>query len=377
MEICERNSGVSIGTGSDRCSVKTRRRAGAASFFLTLMLAVPESSSAQEAVTPILDRGDGAWTVTVVADGLDYPWDMVRDGDRLILTEKAGTVVTIADGNVQRLALQTSATLRTDGGAGLLGIALAPDFSESGHAFFYYSYEAVSGPANRVVSARFEGSTWRETGILIDGIPGHRLYNGGRIAIGPDGHLYVTTGWTENYDLPQDLDSLAGKILRIALDGTVPADNPFRGSLVYSYGHRNPQGLAWNAQGQLFAAEHGQSAHDEINIVQPGGNYGWPAVSGDETRDGMELPFVHSGRATWAPSGIGFAGNELLVTGLQARGLLVLDGKNKRLRPNFGTDERYRHVLPVGTDLLVITTNRSPRGQGASADRLIRLSPRT
>lgn len=350
-------------------------RFGAACSLAALILAAPGLAAAQDAATPIQDRGDGAWTSTLVAEGLDYPWDLVRDGERLIVTEKAGAVVVIVDGELVRFPFETSAPLRTDGGAGLLGIALAPDFASSGTAFLYYSYEAAGGPANRVVSALFDGSKWRETGILIDAIPGHRLYNGGRIAIGPDGYLYVTTGWNENYDLPQNPDSLAGKVLRVALDGTVPADNPFPGSPVYSLGHRNPQGLAWDAAGRLFVAEHGQAARDEINLLRAGGNYGWPVVSGAEARDGMEAPFVQSGSTTWAPSGIAFAGSELLVTGLQARGLLVLDEGNRRLQPVFDTGERYRQVLPVGEDLFVITTNRSPRGKGPSADRLIRLSP--
>lgn len=348
-----------------------------ASSALNLILAAgiaPATAVAQES-TPILDRGQDGWTSETVADGLDYPWDIVRDGTRLIVSEKAGNIVIIDNREIQRFMLETSAPLRTEGGAGLLGLALAPDFSQSGRAFLYYSYAADSGPANRVVSVRFDGSTWRETSILIDAIPGHRLYNGGRIAIGPDSHLYVTTGWTENYDLPQDLDSLAGKVLRVSLDGAVPSDNPFAGSPIYSYGHRNPQGIAWSPAGELFVSEHGQAALDEINRVEAGGNYGWPAIQGHETREGMQTPYIHSGRSTWAQSGIAFAGGELLVAALQGRGLYVLDRENRRLEPVFETGERYRQVLPVGDGLYVITTNRSPRGQGPSSDSLIRLSP--
>lgn len=349
--------------------------AGATLMLLAAASVMPGAVLAREP-TPILTRGEGAWISRVIADGLDYPWGIVRDGERLILTEKAGNVVIVsADGALDRFALTTSVPLRTEGGAGLLGIALGPDFRQSGRAFFYYSYEGEAGPANRVVSARFDGGQWRETGILIDAIPGHRLYNGGRIAIGPDGHLYITTGWTENYERPQDLRSLAGKILRLSLDGTVPSDNPFPGSPVYSYGHRNPQGLAWSPAGELFVAEHGQSALDEINLIRPGANYGWPAISGDETGQGMEVPFIHSGRSTWAPAGIAFAGDELLVASLQGRGLYVLDRDKRRLTRVFGTDERYRHVLAVEDALYVITTNRSPRAQGPSPDRLLRLSP--
>ncbi|PZR89306.1 MAG: dehydrogenase [Stutzerimonas stutzeri] len=329
---------------------------------------------AQEA-TPILDRGESGWQSEVVTDDLDYPWDIVAEGNQLFITEKAGSVAVIEDGELHRFPVETSAPLRTDGGAGLLGMALAPDFGDSGDAFFFYSYEDASEPMNRVVAAAFDGSVWRETAVLIDAIPGHRLYNGGRIAIGPDGHLYVTTGWTENRDRPQDLESLAGKVLRVALDGSIPAGNPFAGSPVYSYGHRNPQGLAWSPSGELFVSEHGQSARDEINLVEAGRNYGWPLIQGDETRVGMETPFIHSGGSTWAQSGIAFAGNELLVSALQGRGLYVLDREGRTLSPVFDTGERYRHVLPVGTDLYVITTNRSPRGSGPSDDRLLRLSP--
>ncbi|NYT73781.1 sorbosone dehydrogenase family protein [Halomonas sp. QX-2] len=315
------------------------------------------------------------WAVEVVSNELDYPWDLDRAGDLIVLTEKAGSIVMVENGEIRRYALQTTDPLRTEGGAGLLGLTLAPDFAESGRAFFYQSYTSGSEPANKVIEARFGGEAWRETRGLLEGIPGHRLYNGGRIAIGPDGHLYVTTGWTEDWERPQDLGSLAGKVLRMTLDGQVPPDNPFPDSYVYSYGHRNPQGLAWNESGDLFVAEHGQSALDEINLVRPGLNYGWPVISGNEEREGMETPLIHSGPETWAPSGIAFAGNELLVAALQDRGLYVFDEAQGALELGFTSDERYRGVLPVGEDLYVITTNRSPRGEGPSSDRLIRLSP--
>lgn len=337
-------------------------------------LAIAFSTSAWAQSTPILDAAPQGWQAETVADGLDYPWDIVTDGDRLIVTEKAGQIVIVTDDNLERFPVETSSPLRTDGGAGLMGIVLAPDFADSNRAFIYYAYED-GGPLNRVAEVSFDGSVWRETAVLIDAIPGHRLYNGGRIAIGPDRHLYVTTGWTENRERPQNLDNLAGKILRVALDGSIPADNPFADSPVWSYGHRNPQGLAWNAEGELFSAEHGQSALDEINLIRPGANYGWPLVSGDETGDGMEPPFVHSGNTTWAPSGIAFAGDELLITALRGEELLVMDREARNVTAMADTDERYRQVLPVGDDVYVITTNRSPRSSGPSEDRLLRLTP--
>ncbi|MHC6226354.1 PQQ-dependent sugar dehydrogenase [Pseudomonas sp. X10] len=318
----------------------------------------------------------GDWAMQVVSDGLDYPWDIARSGDRFVLTEKAGNIVVIENGRQQRYPLQTSDPIVHEGGAGLLGMALSRDFAQSGIAYFYHSYRASAGLTNKVIQARFDGTAWRETRVLLAGIPGHRLYNGGAIAIGPDGHLYVTTGWTANRERPQDRGNLAGKVLRMTLDGRAPQDNPFPGSLVYSYGHRNPQGMAWNPAGELFVVEHGEFGHDEINRIRPGANYGWPLAEGAERRSGMEPAWIESARGTWAPAGAAFAGNELLVAALGARGLFVVDEEAKALKPVFSSGDRIRGVLPMGRDLYVITTNRSPRGEGPSKDRLLRLSPR-
>ena len=317
----------------------------------------------------------GDWSTQVVSDALDYPWDIARAGDDFLLTEKAGNIVVIESGRQRRYALQTSDPIVSENRAGLLGMALSRDFAQSGVAYFYHSYRSSVGLTNKVIQARFDGSAWRETRVLLAGIPGHRLYNGGAIAIGPDGHLYVTTGWTANRERPQERASLAGKILRMTLDGRVPQDNPFPGSLVYSYGHRNPQGMAWSPAGELFVVEHGESGHDEINRIKPGANYGWPLAEGAERLSGMEPAWIESGRSTWAPAGAAFAGNELLVAALGARGLFVMDEGAKVLKPVFSSGDRIRGVLPVGRDLYVITTNRSPRGEGPSKDRLLRLTP--
>ena len=308
------------------------------------------------------------WQSEIIAEGLDYPWDIATDGTQIFMTEKAGNVLTLRAGAISRAAIQTSIPIETDGGRGLLGMALAPDFATTGRAFFYQS----TATGNRVIEAMQQGEIWRETRIILDGIPGHRLYNGGRIAFGPDGMLYITTGWTEDRARPQDLDSLAGKILRIAEDGSIPADNPFPGSPVWSLGHRNPQGLVWDDQGRLFAAEHGQAAHDEINLIEKGANYGWPVVQGDEHQAGMTAPFLHSGGATWAPSGIAVHDGQLLVAALAGQSVLaVQDGA---VTPFFDLGERVRDIESLNGDLYVITTNRSPRGSGPSDDRLIRLS---
>lgn len=311
------------------------------------------------------------WRVETVAEDLNYPWDIESDGVRIFLTEKAGNVVTLQDGVPLRTPVVTSVPIETDGGRGLLGMALAPDFSLSNLAYFYHS--VANG--NRVIEARQTDGIWQETGVVLDGIPGHRLYNGGRIAFGPDGMLYITTGWVENSDYPQDPDSLAGKILRINRDGTVPPDNPWPGSPVWSLGHRNPQGIAWDGRGRLFAAEHGQSGHDEINLIEAGANYGWPLLQGDEVRDGMHAPASHSGRDTWAPSGMAMHEDRLLVAMLVGQGIGYLSDEVQPMQRLIDVGERLRDVQSLDGVLYAITTNRSPRGDGPSEDRLIRLIP--
>ena len=355
-----------------------RRLLIAVSLFAAANTCTAPAVRAQEAgsTRPISAMTTADWQVAVVTDDLSYPWDLNRTGNVLVMTEAGGNIVTIEGGRLSRYAVQTSDAIVHDGGGGLLGMALAEDFQTSGIAYLYHSYRSASGLTNKVIQARFDGQSWRETRVLLAGIPGHRLYNGGRIAIGPDGFLYVTTGWTENGELPQDLGSLAGKILRMTRDGQVPEGNPFKGSYIYSYGHRNPQGLAWNDAGDLFVAEHGQSGHDEINLIKAGANYGWPLISGDEKRAGIEPPVLHSGSDTWAPSGAAFAGKELLVAALAARGLYAFDPAAGTLKLVFTSGDRLRDVMPVGRDVYLITTNRSPRAQGPSQDRLLRLSPK-
>ncbi|MCX5581192.1 PQQ-dependent sugar dehydrogenase [Kaistia terrae] len=309
--------------------------------------------------------------VTVVAEGLDYPWNIASDGGRIFLTEKAGNVLILTDGRMSRGSLITTEPIETDGGRGLLGMALAPDFAISGTAYFYHS--TASG--NRVIAARQEGEAWREVGVLLDGIPGHRLYNGGRIEFGPDGLLYVTTGWTENPDAPQDVASLAGKILRIQPDGGIPGDNPFPGSPVWTLGHRNPQGIAWDEAGRMFAAEHGQSALDEVNLIEKGGNYGWPLAQGDERREGLTPPLTHSGTSTWAPSGIAVSGDKLFMAALGGRGIEILSTRSGERIDGIDVGERVRDIAVVDGAIYAITTNRSPRASGPSRDRLLRISP--
>ncbi len=340
-----------------------KTRAGAVMAALALACALPSTAS------------EGAWTHEVVNTELAYPWDIQRSGERLFITEVAGHIVTMTGSRSQRAAVQTSDRVAHDGGSGLLGMALAPDFERSGTAYLYHTYRTNTGLANKLVEVRHDNGLWRETRVLLQGIPGHTLYNGGRIAIGPDGHLYVTTGWVRDPASAQDLNSLAGKVLRLRPDGSVPPDNPFKGSYVWSYGHRNPQGLAWSSDGRLFVAEHGESGHDEINLVTHGGNYGWPHTVGEQRRAGVTPAVSDSGTRTWAPSGVAFFDGKLLVAALADRSLQAFDPGNGTMQLVFRSGDRLRAVLPVGDTLYVITTNTSPRASRlAGPDRLLKLT---
>ena len=322
---------------------------------------------------------------TVVAAGLEAPWDLVftPDGEALVSERDSSRLLSIdSSGNVEELQrLPENGT----GEGGLLGIALSPNYESDGYIYAYYTTDTD----NRVTRFRLG----EDPEPILTGIPVLTYHNGGRIAFGPDGNLYVGTGDAGDTSNSQDLNSLGGKILRVTLDGDVPADNPFSNSPIYSYGHRNVQGLAWDEGGQLYATEFGQNRYDEVNRIQPGGNYGWPAVEG-------EGGFFASGEyidpiATWATSEASPSGAAILKNGAipQWEGsffMAALRGQRLyrlALEPSGTVTEqeellsgqagRLRHVVqaPDGS-LWVLTSNRDGRGTPiATDDRILRLAP--
>jgi glucose/arabinose dehydrogenase len=333
-------------------------------------------------------------SVQVVASGLEAPWavDLAPDG-RLFVTERPGRVRVITPGNGGGLRAEPWATVRVSAQSGaergLLGIALDPEFARSGFVYLYYSYPTGTSSRNRVVRMRDEGGRGVDETVLLDDIPGESIHDGGRVKFGPDGKLYVTTGDAASSANGQDTRSLAGKILRLEKDGKIPTDNPFPGSPVYSFGHRNVEGIAWQPDtGALYATEHGPSGvfpeccHDEVNLVARGANYGWPTVRGIAHDARFVDPLIESGPTdTWAPSGAAFATRpgalrgSLLFATLRGshlhRVVFGADGRmvafEERLLENrFG---RLRDVfeLPTG-DLLVLTSNRDGRGNPARDD---------
>ncbi|WP_026690780.1 PQQ-dependent sugar dehydrogenase [Alteribacter aurantiacus] len=314
--------------------------------------------------------------VETVATELDVPWDISYLDGTFYITERGGAIAQIStDGNVERMEVNTSSPIWAEGEGGLLGFVLGENFHESEDAFLYYTYEGDGGGIfNRVVKVNKDDGEWNEVDIIIDNIPGDGIHNGGRMAIGEDGYLYVTTGDANVVELSQDEESLAGKILRVSTDGEVPDDNPREDSYVYSSGHRNPQGLAWIGE-TLYSSEHGPVAHDEINIIKGGKNYGWPIIKGDEEANGMETPIVHSGEETWAPSGITNWQDTLIIAGLRGERVYWLDDEENELQVLFEGEGRIRDVFAQGESLYLITNNTDGRGNPSSEDdRLIKLT---
>lgn len=333
--------------------------------------------------------------VEIVAENLDIPWSIVWVPDGTIFfTERNGDLRVIQDGVILEKPILSLDVGGVEGG--LLGIALDPNYSENHFIYLYYTYNDFISTKNKVVRYVESNLSLSEDTVLIENIPGGPFHDGGRIKFGPDGKLYITTGDAGNADLSQDKNSVAGKILRINSDGSIPEDNPFSNSLIYSYGHRNPQGLDWDDLGNLVATEHGPSgwygvAHDEINVIVPGENYGWPDIIGSETMDGLVTPILNTGDDTWAPSGAEFYDGDKIpqwtgkyfVATLLGNHLHMIDfdlEKNKVLSDQklFEGDFGRLRDVATGPDgyLYVLTSNQDGRGlPEINDDRILRIVP--
>ena len=317
--------------------------------------------------------------VDTLVEDLEVPWgvDFLPDGTAVVTERISGRVLSIdEDGEVATLG--TIADAAPQGEAGLLGVAVSPDF-DSDRTLFLYLTTATD---NRVVKARLDGTRLGSPTVVLDGIPAGFIHDGGRIAFGPDGHLYVTTGETGDPELAQDPDSLAGKILRITPDGDPAPGNPDPDSPVWSLGHRNVQGLAWDDEGRLWASEFGDSEWDELNLVEKGGNYGWPRVEGAGDDPDYVDPQVVWPVEQASPSGLAFADGHLWMAGLRGQRLWRIavsdDGTASRPRA-FLTEDfgRLRTVAAAPDGLLWVTTsNRDGRGQPTPTDdRIVRVRP--
>lgn len=323
--------------------------------------------------------------ITIVADNLNVPWELVFLPDKsLLFTERVGNLKIISNGKINLISKISDVKIYGEGG--LLGLALSPNFSSNHYIFVYYTFSGKDNKTlNRVVRYKFENNSLSDKKIIVDNIPGAIFHNGGRIKFGPDKFLYITTGDSQNSSLAQDKNSLAGKILRVDENGNKIPDNPFN-NLVFSYGHRNPQGLAWDSLGRLWETEHGPTTEfglccrDEINIIVKGHNYGWPQITGSQTKSNMDSPFAQSGNITWAPSGATFYKDRFFFAGLKGQTLYEIKTKgelasiNEYFEDKFG---RLRDVV-VGPDgyFYLLTSNMDGRGTIHSGDdKIIKVDP--
>lgn len=319
-----------------------------------------------------------------VAQTLATPWAIVfLPGGDMLVPERSGQLQRIGTDGAK---FAIDGVQETSEG-GLLGLALALDFSESRQLYLYYTTSRSGSLRNQVDRYKLENNQLSERTTIIDQIPAASNHNGGSIAFGPDDKLYITTGDASTQDLAQDTDSLAGKILRINLDGSTPSDNPFDNA-VWSYGHRNPQGIAWDDNGQLWSVEHGPSGaetgHDELNKITRGANYGWPVIRGNETREGMQTPVAQSGdNETWAPGGMAYLNDALYFAGLRGQSLYKVDvsspdnvsiaNLSRLFADEYG---RLRAVTAHNDTIYFSTSNRDGRGSPAAEDdRIIRFEP--
>lgn len=305
----------------------------------------------------------------VIAENLDVPWSIEKLEDTFYLTERSGNIVRIEEGEVERQSVELEEEVSTASEAGLLGFVISPNFSESNLAYAYYTYENSEGQFNRIVTLRLEDNIWREESLLLDQIPSGTYHHGGRLKIGPDEKLYATAGDASEREIAQDLDSLGGKILRMNFDGSIPGDNPFPDSYVYSYGHRNPQGITWSPDGTMYASEHGDNANDEVNLIEAGQNYGWPIIEGEEEQEGLISPLFTSGNEeTWAPSGLAYNEDKLYVAALRGTAVLEFNLETNEQRELVTDLGRIRDVFIEDGYLYFISNNLDGRGTGQEND---------
>lgn len=314
-----------------------------------------------------------------VAAGLEAPWGLafLPDGSALVAQRDSAEVVRVSpDGAVTGVGTVEGAAPNGEGG--LLGLAVDPGFP--GEPYVYAYHTAASD--NRISRLEYDpdGGGFGDTEVVLDGIPSASYHNGGRIEFGPDGLLYVGTGDAGQEGLSQDTGSLGGKILRITADGDPAPDNPF-GNPVYSYGHRNVQGLAWDDEGNLYATEFGQNEFDEVNLIEPGGNYGWPEVEGAGGGDEYVDPLLTWRPAEASPSGAAVAGGSLWVAALRGERLWEVPltgdgGVGEPVDRHQGEYGRLRTVVtaPGGDALWLATSNLDGVGEPTEGgDRILRV----
>ncbi|MFE1926053.1 PQQ-dependent sugar dehydrogenase [Streptomyces asoensis] len=333
-----------------------------------------QTSPAAEATPPAKGTVE---VVRTVAEGLDTPWGLapLPEGGLLVASRDAGTITRVDTGTGRKTQLGEVPGVSAAGEGGLLGLALSPDYASDRMVYAY----VTSASDNRVLRmiydpARPAGDQLGAPDTVFKGIPKGMIHNGGRIAFGPDRLLYVGTGETGDRGLAQDRKSLGGKILRLTPEGDPAPGNPFPDSAVYSYGHRNVQGLAWDSRQRLFASEFGQDTWDELNAIEPGADYGWPTAEGRSGDARFRDPIAQWHTDDASPSGVAYAQGSIWTAGLKGQRLwrVPLKGTAASADPQAflkGEYGRLRTVVAAGGDRLWVTTsNTDGRGEPKKGD---------
>jgi glucose/arabinose dehydrogenase len=321
------------------------------------------SPSASGSAAPSIKPGAVPAVADTLAEDLTSPWGLAFLPDGTVLVTERDTARLKAIAGRRTSVLGTVPGVEPRGEGGLLGVAVSPQFGTDAAIFVYFT----SNTDNRIVRFILRDGKISDPKPILTGIPSGGIHNGGRIIFGPDGMLYAGTGDSARRNLSQDKGSLGGKILRMTPEGKPAPGNPFPSSLVYSYGHRNVQGLAFGPGGQLWAAEFGQNTWDELNVIRPGGNYGWPTREGRGS-GGSQLidPVAQWGTAEASPSGIAIAGDAVYMAGLRGERLwrIPMEGLSAGTPRAFFTGQygRLRTVEPrTDGSLLLVTSNTDGR----------------
>jgi len=338
------------------------------------------------------------YELEIVAENLTVPWSLAFTSEnRILVSQRPGTISIVEPEIDSTKTLLEITEVSPVAEAGLMGLVLDPDYETNKFFYACYAYDSDQGLRDKVVRIKDNGNSAEILDTLIQDIPAARFHAGCRLGIGPDSKLYITTGDATNKTIAQDLGSLGGKILRLNLDGSIPEDNPFENSPVYSYGHRNPQGISWHpVTGDLFETEHGPSGNDgpgggdEVNLIRAGENYGWPLVSHTESAEGLVDPLLTFTPAEAPGSVLVYSGsiypqfqNNLFFGALRGEGIvrIVLDEVDptqiisyEKLSINVG---RIRDVVQGPDGLIYFTTsNQDGRGDSRTGDdKIYKLTP--
>ncbi|MBZ9642098.1 sorbosone dehydrogenase family protein [Streptomyces sp. PSKA30] len=340
----------------------------------------PPSGQAAEEAPPAKGSVEVVRTVT---EDLDSPWGLapLPDGDLLVSSRDGGTITRVDTETGRKTELGEVPGVSPAGEGGLMGLALSPDYASDHMVYAYFT----SASDNRIVRMLYDeqkpsGEQLGAPDTIFRGIPKGFIHNGGRIAFGPDRMLYAGTGESGEEGLSQDRESLGGKTLRMTPEGEPAPGNPFPDSPVYSYGHRNVQGLAWDDKQRLFAAEFGQDTWDELNAIAPGDNYGWPEVEGISDEAGFRNPLAQWATDEASPSGIAYAEGSIWMAGLRGQRLwrIPLKGTEASADPQAFLEGEYGRLRTVvsagGNKLWLVTSETDGRGSpDGGDDRILEL----